>query len=174
MITKKKKAEIIADLVEKFKKTNSYYLIDFMGLNVADTINLRREFKSKGIEMTVAKNTLMLRAMDETSNNAIPREILNGPSALLFAYEDPVAPAKIIKQRLEKSDLPKLKAAVIEGVFYDGSRLKELAVLPTKPEMIGSILSSLNAPVSGIIGSMNAILRDIAYVIEEVAKKQAS
>lgn len=174
MITKQKKEKTVASLVERFKKTNSYYFIDFMGLNVADTINLRREFKSKGIEMTVAKNTLILRAMNETTNNAIPREILKGPSALLFAYEDPIAPAKIIKQRLEKNELPKLKAAVIEGVFYEGKKLKEIAALPTKPEIVSSILGSLNAPISGIVGSLNAVMRDLASLIEEVAKKQAS
>ena len=67
-----------------------------------------------------------------------------------------------------------MKAAVIEGVFYDGSQLKAVAALLSKPEVMAAIIGSLESPISGIVGSINAVMRDAASLIEEVAKKQAS
>jgi large subunit ribosomal protein L10 len=76
---------------------------------------------------------------------------------------------------LDKGAKPKLKVALIENVTYDKSKLNELASLPTKPEIISSIIGSLHAPISGIVNSINAVIRDLASIIEEVAKtKQAN
>jgi large subunit ribosomal protein L10 len=175
MITQEKKRKIVADLADRFKRANSYYLVDFMGMTVEAAIRFRRELKKKGIDFKVAKNTLVKRALNETGgDNMIPKGKFFGATGVVFGYDDPIAPAKIINELFEKFEKPKLKAAVIEGVYYDGSQLKTIATLPTKPEIIAGIIGSIHAPISGIVGSINAVLRDLAYVIEEVAKKQAS
>jgi hypothetical protein len=101
-------------------------------------------------------------------------EFLKGPTGIVFTYEDPVAPAKIIKKFYDKSEKPKLKVALVEDKVYDRKKLNELASLLSKPEIISAIVGSLNAPISGIVGSINAVIRDLASTIEEVAKKQAN
>jgi large subunit ribosomal protein L10 len=176
MITKDKKAVIIEDLIEKLKKTSGLYVVDFAGMTVAQSIQLRRKLKDKGFLMQVAKNTLVKRALNEVENLDIPEDKLIGMSALIFGFNDPVTPAKILKEYIEKEkiDIPKLKVAIIEGQIYDGSQLKMLATLPTRDDMIASICGSLNAPISGIVGSINSLIRDVAYLVEEVAKKQAA
>ena len=174
MITIKQKREIVAGLTEKFKRASGFYLVDFMGMTVEDSIRFRRELKKKGIEYQVAKNTLVKRALSEIGDFGIPEEKFTKSTGVVFGYDDPIAPVKIIKEITEKFELPKLKAAIIEGQFYDGSELKKLAALPSKPDLIASILGSLEAPISGIVGSINAVLRDVAYLVEEVAKKKAS
>jgi large subunit ribosomal protein L10 len=63
---------------------------------------------------------------------------------------------------------------LLEGQYFDGTKLKELAALPGKKEMMSAIVGSLHAPISGIVGSINAVMRDLASIIEEVAKKKAS
>lgn len=174
MITRKRKEELLAELKETFSQASSYFLVDFKGMNVEETIAFRRELKSKGIKYKVAKNTLIARALSELGKEALPADKLKGETAIAFAYDDPVAPSKIIKQSFEKNNKPVLKAAVIEGQFYDGSRLKELASLPSKADIMASILGSLNSPISGIVGSLNAVMGGLASVIEEVAKKRHS
>jgi large subunit ribosomal protein L10 len=176
MITKDKKAVIIEDLIEKLKKTSGLYVVDFAGMTVAQSIQLRRKLKDKGFLMQVAKNTLVKRALNEVENLDIPDDKLIGMSALIFGFNDPVTPAKILKEYTEKEkiDIPKLKVAIIEGQIYDGSQLKMLATLPTRDDMIASICGSLNAPISGIVGTINSLIRDVAYLVEEVAKKQAA
>ncbi|MDP2364420.1 MAG: 50S ribosomal protein L10, partial [Ignavibacteria bacterium] len=165
MITIQKKRETVAALTEKFKRASGFYLVDFMGMKVDYSIRFRRELRKKGVDYQVAKNSLIQRALVEIGDFKIPDVIFTKATGVVFAYDDPVAPAKIIRDISEKTELPKLKAAVIEGQYYDGSQLKLLASLPSKPELISGILSSLDAPISGIVGAINAVLRDVAYLV---------
>lgn len=172
MITKTRKEEIVRELVEKLNKANSIYLLDFQKMTVEDSISLRRQFKEKGIEYKVAKNTLILRALKETPQHSLPEEVFFGQTGMALGIEDPLAPAKIIKQLFDKTEKPKFKAATVEGQFFDNTQLNLLASLPSKNELIAGILGSINAPASGIVGAINAVMRDVAYLVEEVAKKQ--
>jgi len=97
---------------------------------------------------------------------------LKGSSAIVFAYDDPIAPAKVIRKYFEKDKRPELKIAIIEGQSFDGSQLKAVSELPTREDMIAGIVGSIHAPISGIVGAINAVMRDVASLVEEVAKKQ--
>ena len=112
--------------------------------------------------------------MAEVPGFSIPEDKFFGQTGIIVGYSDPIAPAKIIKDVSEKSDKPKLKAAIVDGQLFDGAQLKQIAALPTKEDLIASILGSLNAPASGIVGAINAVLRDVAYLVEEVAKNKAA
>ena len=94
------------------------------------------------------------------------------PSGLVITTGDPTAPSKIIKNAFEKGEKPVLKAALLDGQYFDGAELKKIATLPSKEDMIAAIMGSLSAPASGMVGSINAVIRDVASMIEEVAKKQ--
>ena len=141
----------------------------------ADEEALRRELKQKGIEYRVAKNTFILRALKEVGEYDINAKQLFGQTAVIFAADNaPTAPAKILRDFSAKSEKPRLKAAVVENVVYDGSKLKQIADFPTREEIIAGILASINAPISGIVGAINAVMRDVASLVEEVAKKKAA
>ncbi|MFP4368337.1 MAG: 50S ribosomal protein L10 [Candidatus Kapaibacterium sp.] len=172
MITKKKKQEIIDEISEKLGRAKGLYFIDFTGLSVKDSADLRSLFKEKEVEFKVAKNTLLKRAIDSIDGMEVPGGKLFGPTGIAFAYDDPVVPARILKDYTVKRETPKLKSAILEGAHYDGSQLKQLAELPSREDNIAGILAALNAPVAGIAGAINATIRDLASLIEEVAKKQ--
>ena len=174
MITKQKKQEIVANLIEKLRGVQGMYLLDFTGLKVDEAIKLRRAFRQIDVKYVVAKNTLIKRALGELNGFPIPDDKFTGPTGIVFSYDDPVAPAKIIRDLSEKDKKPVLKGAVLDGQFFDGSKLKELAALPGKKDLMASIIGSIHAPISGIVGTINAVLRDVAYLTEEVAKKKAS
>lgn len=174
MVTRQQKQAIVTGLVEKFKQTQSYYLVDFTKMTVAESLKLRRELKNLGVNYQIARNTLIARAIQEVGIPEVPQKALFGQTGIVFANEDAIAPAKIIKEQFEKTGKPVLKLAVIEGEFFDGSRLKEIAALPGKPELISGIIGSIHAPISGIVGAINAVMRDLASVIEEVAKQKAA
>lgn len=171
MITKEDKKVILADLVERFRQSSGYYFVDFKGMTVADAIRIRREMKKSGIGYRVAKNTLIKKALDELNISVVPGKVLKGETAVAFGIEDPIEPAKVIKEQFDKFEKPVFKAAVLEGLYYDSSKLNTIASLPTKQDMLASIVGSLHAPISGIVGSINAVMRDVVYLIEEVAKK---
>ncbi len=174
MITRQKKQEIVAELVEKFQGAQGLYLIDFKGMKVDESIKLRRKFKEANLIYKVAKNTLITRAINQVGGIEFPDNMFVGETGIVFAYDDPIAPAKLLKEYIGKTEIPKLKGALLDGQFFDGSKLNELAALPGRTEMMSAIVGSLQSPISGIVGSINAVIRDLAYLVEEVAKKKAS
>ena len=183
MISRKKKEEIVEQLVEKFSRAQGIYFVDFQGMSVAQAITLRRAFREKDVEYKVAKNNLILRALQSAGKDNIPAEKLVGQTGIALSYNDPVSPSKIIKEFADKNEKFRLKAASIEGELFDGSQLETITKLPTKQDVIAGILASLDSPASGIVRAigdpatgivraLEAVTRDLAYVIEEVAKKR--
>jgi large subunit ribosomal protein L10 len=175
-MNKNDKEQEVLDIKEKINKASSLYFTDFSGLTVAETNLFRDELFEAKVDYKVLKNTLVKKALE--GNEKFAGQIdsltanLKGPTGVIFAYDDPVAPAKIIKKFFDKGEKPKLKVAVIESVSYDSKRLNELAALQSKPELISSIIGSLHAPISGIVHTLNAVIGNLASIIEEVAKKQ--
>ena len=174
MITRERKKQIVAQLVEMLSDATAIYITDFAGITVEEAIQLRRSMKDKGIKFRIAKNTLIIRALNQIGNESIPAEKFFGQSALVLGYDDPIAPAKIIKEYFDKKEKLRLKVASIEGQLFDGSQLDQISKLQTKNELIAGIMFLLDSPVTGIVGSINAVIRDLAYLIEEVANKKAS
>ena len=95
-------------------------------------------------------------------------------AGVAFAYDDPVGPAKIIRKFSEKHNKLALKVCVLEKEIFDGSKLDELAKLPTRKEMIAGILGSIQAPLAGVPNVIHAVLRDLVSVIGQIEKKKAA
>lgn len=172
MITLEMKKQVVEDLVERLQSAKGIYFVDFTKITVAEMSRIRREFSDKNITFKVAKNTLILRALSTLEGYSMPERQLFGQTAMILAYDDATAPAKIIKTIYDKEQKLGLKAAFIEGQYFDGADLKVIASLPSRAELVAGILGSLNSPISGIVGSINAVMRDVASLVEEVAKKQ--
>jgi large subunit ribosomal protein L10 len=169
------KDQIIAEVAEVAGRANGLFFTNFGGLTVEQATELRREFFKAGIDYRVAKNTLIRKALEKVGGYDSVFDKLVGPTGVAFAYDDPVAPAKIIQKFVEKHKKLSLKACVIEHEMYDGARLSEIAKIPSRPELIAAILGSIQAPIAGIPGAINAVLRDLVSVIDEVGKtKQAA
>ncbi|MFN3873560.1 MAG: 50S ribosomal protein L10 [Ignavibacterium sp.] len=172
-MNKNEKTEIIAEAKELIEKSTAVYVADYSGVNVADISELRNQFRKEGVTYKVFKNTLFKRALAETGKYSKLADNLEGMSGFAFAFDNPVAPAKIIKKYFDANKKFSLKACYIETEFYSGNQLDQLATLPTKADLIAGILSSINAPASGIVGSINAVFRDLVSVIDQISKKAA-
>ena len=173
-MNKNEKAEIIAEAKELIDNSTALYLTDYSKINVADISELRNQFRKEGVSYRVFKNTLFKRALVESGKFEKLANHLEGMTGFAFASTNPVAPAKIIKKYFDASQKLTLKACYIETEFYDESKLAELAALPSKQELIAGILGSLNSPVSGIVGSIAAVMRELVSVVDEVSKKKAA
>lgn len=174
MITKEQKKVVVAELADMLREATSLYFVDFTGMTVATDQAFRNELRKKGVTMRVAKNTLIIRALADVGGYDIEDSKLAGQTAVIFGGADPIAPAKIIRQYFEKGEKPKLKVAVVEGQVFDGTQLKQVSELPTREDLISAMIGSIHAPISGIVGSINAVMRDVASLVEEVAKKKAA
>ncbi|HLP29033.1 MAG TPA: 50S ribosomal protein L10 [Candidatus Didemnitutus sp.] len=174
MITKEQKKVVVAELADMLREATSLFFVDFTGMTVATDQAFRNELRKKGVTMRVAKNTLIIRALADVGGYEIEDSKFAGQTAVIFGGADPIAPAKIIRQYFEKGERPKLKVAVVEGQVFDGTQLKQVSELPTREDLISAMIGSIHAPISGIVGSINAVMRDVASLVEEVAKKKAA
>ncbi|MFZ2324137.1 MAG: 50S ribosomal protein L10 [Ignavibacteriaceae bacterium] len=173
-MNKNEKAEIIAEAKELIENSTAVYLTDYSKINVADISDIRNQFRKEGVNYKVFKNTLFKRALVESGKFEKLADHLEGMTGFAFASTNPVAPAKIIKKYFDASQKLSLKGCYIETEYYDGSRLSELAALPSKQELIAGILGGLNSPASGIVASIAAVIRELVSVVDEVSKKKAA
>ncbi len=172
-MNKSEKEAIIAEVAEKIARASALYFADFTGITVAEETELRREFRKSGIEYTVVKNTLARKALERVAGYDRVYDKLVGPTGIAFSYDDAITPAKIIKKFSDKTGKMTLKVAVLEKQIFDGAKLDELSKLPSRKELIASILGSLQSPISGIVGAVNAVARDLVGVIDAIEKKKA-
>lgn len=170
-MNKNEKQELISEVKKILEDSNSVYLTDYSGIAVDEINSLRNDFRNKGVKYKVIKNTLFNRALSEVGKFEKLSEHLEGMTGYAFANEDPVAPAKIIKKFFDDHKKLSLKACYIEDQYYGGDQLDVLASLPTKSEVVASILSSINAPISGIVGVLNAVTRDLVNVVDQISKR---
>jgi large subunit ribosomal protein L10 len=166
------KDAIIDEMVERVSATTAMYFADFSGLTVAEETDLRREFRKAGVQYTVVKNTLIRKALERVTGYDKVYDYLVGPTGVAFCGEDISAPAKIIKKFNEKAGKLTLKAAVLEKVVYDGKSIDQLAQIPSRKDLMASVVGSLQAPIQGIAGVVNAVARDLVSVIDQIAEQK--
>ena len=173
-MNRNEKTDVVSEVKETIEKSTAVFLTDYSGVNVEDINDIRNQFRKEGVKYKVFKNTLFKRALQESGKYGKLTDHLIGMTGFAFADDNPVAPAKIIKKYFDKNNKLSLKACYIENEFFDGSKLNELANLPSKNELIASIMGSLEAPASGIVGAINAVFRDLVSVVDEISKKKAA
>jgi len=151
-----KKAQV-EEIREKLEKAQAAVLVNYRGLNVAETTELRRKFREAGVEYKVYKNNLLKIAIKGTDFEPLEND-LTGPNAIAFGYEDPVIPAKIIKEFAKEHKALELKAGVVEGEYCDLEKITAIADIPSKEVLIGKFLGSIKAPISNFAYLLQAII----------------
>jgi large subunit ribosomal protein L10 len=176
-MNKDQKNEVIEVLKGKFSQYNNFYVTNTESLTVAQVTKLRRICFSKNVEMKVAKNTLIKKAMEGLDNSRYSGmfESLNGVTALLFS-ENAKEPALIISSFRKDGNLekPMLKAAFIDGdVFAGDNQLKTLTTLKSKHDLIGEIIGLLQSPAKNVISGLNAGAK-LAGLVQALEARAAS
>lgn len=157
-MTPAQKNQAIEVLKEKFSQYNNFYITNTESLTVAQVNTLRRTCFEKNVEMTVAKNTLIRKALESLNNEKYAGiyDALHGVTALMFS-ESPKEPAVIISsfRSEKKSEKPVLKAAFIgEDIFMGDNQLAALKNIKTKNELIGEVLGLLQSPARRVISAL--------------------
>lgn len=176
-MTKEQKNEVIEALKEKFSQYSNFYITNTEALTVEQVSKLRRVCFNKNVEMKVAKNTLIRKALESLNQERFSNvfDSLHGVTALMFS-ENPKEPALIISdfRKESKGELPVLKAAFIDGdVFAGDKQLETLKSLKSKQDLIGEIIGLLQSPAKNVISALNAggKLASLVKAVEERAAK---
>ena len=145
IIFEKKQAEVEA-LAEKIQNSVSGVLVQYQGITVEDDTKMRAALRAAGVEYSVIKNSITGRACDEVGYGAM-KEYLYGMTALAISQDDPIAPAKIMKEFADKIESFEIKAGFVDGGVLDAAGVEALAATPSKEvliaKMMGSLMSSL-------------------------------
>lgn len=174
MGTRAEKVKIVADLADKLGRAQSVILMDFRGLNVGQTQELRRSLREAGVEFRVVKNTLARRAsqtVDITGRDEF-EGLLVGPTAMAFGYEDPVAPARELAEFAKNHRQVTLKGGLVDGRALDEAGVKALAELPPREQLLARVAGGISGPLTGFAYSVSAILRSFAYAVEGLRQQR--
>jgi large subunit ribosomal protein L10 len=157
------KEQLVAELKSKIQSSPALYYTDFTGLNVKRMTELRRRLRKANVEYVVIKNTLALRAVNESGLVATR---LRGPTGLVVA-KDAVAAAKLLQDFAKENDQkPTVKGGMLEGRVLDVAQVKQLATMPTREQMLAELGAGLQSPMAAFVGALNGMLYMFAGALE--------
>jgi large subunit ribosomal protein L10 len=161
-------------LTEQLKGSPNVFVTDFTGLNVLRMTELRRRLRTAGVEYLVVKNTLARRALTERQlKDGGLESFLAGPTALVLAGADPVGAAKVLTDFAKEFEKPAIKVGLVEGKAVTQAQVKQLAALPSKPQLLSQLGGVLQAPMAGFLGVLNGVLYSMVGALEALKTKRA-
>jgi len=155
-ILQQKKAEV-EKLSGKIANAQSFVLADYRGLTVEQDTKLRKAMREAGVEYKVYKNSIISFAVKDTPYSELTK-YLEGPTAIAISEKDPVAPSKLLVQFAKDYEKLEIKAGVVEGKIIDLAGVEELAKTPSREELLGRLIGSLQSSLYGLAIALNAIV----------------
>jgi large subunit ribosomal protein L10 len=168
-----KKEATIEELRERIAGAKNLFFTNYAGLTVEEISKLRTELRKDGSTYGVVKNTLFKRAAGDDLAAQLD-EILAGPTGVVFAGEDPVAPAKAIKTFSDSTKPVSVKAAYIDGKIVDASQVAALAALPPKIELLAKLVGSLKSPLYGLVTVLSGNQSGLVRVLNAIRESKSA
>ncbi len=170
------KGKHIGSYKERINRSSLVVFFDFTGIDASPLSGLRADIKEKGGEIVVAKNTLIYRAFMDTVI-ADHREMLVGPTAMLFAYQDPVAPTKALFEFLKTLDkdnyLKKIKGGYMQGRFLKPAEVQALAELPPKEVLISRLMGAIQGPIYALVMALKSAPQKLVLTLKAIEEKKS-
>ena len=147
ILTQKK--QMVAELTERIQTASAGVIVNYSGITVADDTALRAALRKAGVSYSVYKNSITGRACEAAGYSDLTK-VLEGMTAIAVATDDPIAPAKILKEYADKIETFELKGGFVDGKMLDVKGVEELAAIPPKPMLVGKMLGSLQKSLYGL------------------------
>ena len=167
------KVDKVEELTAALSNAKAIYLADFTGLDVAKVTGLRNKLRDAEVGYQVVKNRLAKRAAAKAGISGLDEHLI-GPTAIAFTNEDPIAPAKILQDFADEDDAFFIKLGFMDGQVLSPEEIKALSKLPSREELLGKVLGSVQSPMYGLAGVLNGLLRNLVGVIGAIEEKQKS
>ena len=169
---REEKARIIQEIAEKLRG-NSAVLVDYQGMNVAQSTQLRARSREAGVEFVVAKNTLTRMAADEAGVEDLSQYLV-GPTALAFS-EDPVASAKLMAEFAEQVESFALKGGLLEGGrVLDEAEVAALSRLPGREQLLAQVVGGISSPLTGLVTVLNNTVQGLVVALNQIAEQKGA
>ena len=163
------KEQLVTELRDKLVSAQSLYYTDFTGLNVKRMTELRRRLKRAGVDYVVIKNTLALRAVNESG---LVGSKLKGPTGLVVG-KDPVAAARVLTEfAKEFEDKPTMKGGLLQGKAINNAQLKRMASLPSREQMLADLAAGMQSPMAAFVGALNGLFYMFAGALDALKSQR--
>jgi large subunit ribosomal protein L10 len=171
-VKREEKARVIEELAEKLRG-GSAVLVDYQGMDVARSTQLRARSREAGVEFVVAKNTLTRRAAGEAGVEDLS-EYLVGPTALAFS-EDPVASAKLMAEFADQVESFALKGGLLEGGrVLDEAEIVALSRLPGREQLLAQVVGGISSPLTGLVNVLNNTVQGLVVALNQIAEQKGA
>lgn len=167
-----KNIDEVTQLTEKLDKATAVYFTDYLGLDVLSVTELRSEFFEASVEFKVVKNTLLKLAANNINLEGLD-DFLIGSTAIAISYDEPTAPAKVLKKFTENHDKPEVKAILFDGELLDGIEYKKFANLPTKDELLTKLVVILNSPITLLARTLYSPMTNFVNGLNNLKNKKS-
>jgi large subunit ribosomal protein L10 len=170
--SRQQKEATLTSLSDGLKTAKAAVFANFQGLTVAQADELRNLCRKEGVKVLVAKKTLLKKAFGELGFDADPK-VFKGGVATFFGTTDEVAPARIVNDFAKKNEIVAIFGGTLDGNYIDAVFVKNLASLPSKQQLLGQLVGTLNAPVSGFVNVLAGNLRGLVSVLNNIKEAKA-
>ena len=168
--TRVQKEEILAKTVDRLGRSQSVVFVKVEGVKVNELESIRDGLFKDGLQLQVAKNSLFKLALKEVGVE-VPSELLDQPIAMVFSYEDVVASAKLISPFSKDIEALEIVGGIMEKRFLSVQEVKSLATLPSREQLLGQLVGTLAAPLSGLVNVLQGNIRGLVTVLGQIAAK---
>ena len=173
--TRQQKEQNVAELTEKFQRAKGAVLVDFRGLKVKDAQKIREKSWAAAVDYAVVKKTLLRLALKSAGlEGVVDTKKLEGNIGLILGYNDEAETAKFAATAAKDSEAFKILGGLLDKKFVDAQKVKMLASLPSKVELLAKLAGTIRAPVSGLVNVLAGNLRGLAQVLNAIKESKLS
>lgn len=170
--TRQAKEKVLSEVAAFLKKAKGLVFADYAGLTVKDMQELRRTLRSKGVSYEVVKKTILRRGLKEVGFDKVNVDNLKGMVSIAVSESDEVEPAKQVMAFAKTHEKFQVLGGILETNFVDAAKVKELAKLPGKQELLGQLVGTIAAPISGLVNVLQGNLRGLVQVLSQIGNRK--
>ncbi len=171
--TREQKKQIIEELEQELKKASSVMFVDYYGLDVGSIEDFRKMAKDRDCRYLVAKKTLLEIALEDTQLEKEWVDKIKGGAGLVFGYESPLEPARIIEEFREEHEEMNPQGGIFEKEYIEASKIKELAEIPTYDQLLSKFVLTIKAPVNNFVHALNGNLNNLVCALSNIKDKKS-
>ncbi|MDD4382266.1 MAG: 50S ribosomal protein L10 [Candidatus Dojkabacteria bacterium] len=173
--SKSQKNELLNKYKDIIKSKEGYFLINSDNVDTATITGLKIQLKDASANLSVVKNSIFKVALQETEQPLQTQEF-DGPTAIIYFDEDPTTPAKLLKEKSKenkKLEILSPRSGVYKGEFLTAEKVMQLADIPSREVLLGKLLGTMSAPLSGFMNAVTGNIRGLTMVLKGISEKSA-
>jgi large subunit ribosomal protein L10 len=169
--TRSQKEGLLESISDRVSRSQSVVFVSIEKVKVSEMEQLRDSFFKEGLQIQVAKNSLFRRVLAE-ANIAVPEEVTSQPMALVYSYEDAVLGPKTVQPFLKEMENLKILGGIADNAFISAAQVEAYAKLPSREQLLGQLVGTLQAPISGLVNVLAGNLRGLVTVLGQIQESK--